>query len=103
MTLVEARKSSKLIGRCDARCYNATSSKCNCICGGANHGIGFIKARTNMTDKLQGEIVQKLRERPDFQNDSFYKDASIKFYAHQLELHFSSDCNDRDEMVVEHR
>lgn len=26
--------------RCDARCYNAKSAKCTCICGGMNHGKG---------------------------------------------------------------
>lgn len=31
----------RVIGRCDARCYNAITTQCDCICGGVNHGIGY--------------------------------------------------------------
>jgi hypothetical protein len=34
--------------RCDARCYNATKGKCNCICGGRNHGSGIEQALDNV-------------------------------------------------------
>ena len=27
--------------KCDSRCVNASSSVCNCSCGGANHATGF--------------------------------------------------------------
>jgi hypothetical protein len=27
--------------RCDARCYDAKASTCDCLCGGRNHGVGF--------------------------------------------------------------
>lgn len=33
--------------RCDARCYNATTRKCTCICGGRNHGVGKQQALKN--------------------------------------------------------
>lgn len=47
-TLIIARKSDgSLIGRCDARCYNAKGPKCTCICGGKNHGAGIHKAIDN--------------------------------------------------------
>jgi len=29
---------------CDARCYNAGSPLCCCVCGGENHGIGHAAA-----------------------------------------------------------
>lgn len=29
--------------RCDARCQNATGSKCDCQCGGANHGANHAR------------------------------------------------------------
>ena len=30
--------------RCDASCYNAKHTKCDCCCGGMNHGKGEKKA-----------------------------------------------------------
>lgn len=30
--------------RCDANCYNAQHEKCECCCGGMNHGKGIEKA-----------------------------------------------------------
>lgn len=34
----------KIIGRCDARCYNSKKPVCDCICGGQNHGMGLHRA-----------------------------------------------------------
>jgi len=34
-------------GKCDANCYNATGPKCDCICGGKNHGVGIDQATEN--------------------------------------------------------
>lgn len=36
------------VGRCDAKCYRATGSKCKCICGGKNHGVGISQAFKNL-------------------------------------------------------
>jgi hypothetical protein len=46
-TLIAAYNSEGCIGRCDAKCYNATTEDCTCICGGANHGVGIRKAEAN--------------------------------------------------------
>jgi hypothetical protein len=46
-TLIAAYNSSGCIGRCDAKCYNATHPDCNCICGGMNHGAGAQRAIEN--------------------------------------------------------
>jgi hypothetical protein len=35
-TLIAAYDSEGCIGRCDAKCHNATSPDCHCICGGRN-------------------------------------------------------------------
>lgn len=44
-TLIEVYDKSGNVHRCDARCYNASpDEKCNCICGGANHGVGYVTA-----------------------------------------------------------
>jgi len=49
MILISVYNSGGLVGRCDARCYDATSpaSACECICGGKNHGAGQSKAEDN--------------------------------------------------------
>ena len=41
MVLIEVWNSEGLVGRCDARCYNAKEVHCECICGGKNHGAGL--------------------------------------------------------------
>ena len=46
-TLISHRSSSGNISACDGRCYNALHSRCSCICGGANHGVGFMQAMDN--------------------------------------------------------
>jgi len=45
--LIEVRNGSGIVGRCDARCYDAKSPHCDCICGGANHGKGKEAATEN--------------------------------------------------------
>ena len=47
-TLIAAYNSEGCIGRCDAKCHNAKGPRCTCICGGANHGVGFRQAQANM-------------------------------------------------------
>jgi len=45
--------------RCDAGCYNATTIKCQCICGGVNHGVGLEKARANTKDITDEQIIKE--------------------------------------------
>lgn len=42
--ILRKNKDGAITGRCDARCYNAKGKKCNCICGGDNHGKGINNA-----------------------------------------------------------
>ena len=46
-TLISVHNSEGCVGRCDAKCYEATSPDCDCICGGANHGAGLDRAQAN--------------------------------------------------------
>lgn len=48
--LVAVYNSEGLVGRCDFRCYAATSAphRCRCICRGVNHGVGLQKAMDNV-------------------------------------------------------
>lgn len=49
-------------GRCDAKCYNAKSEHCDCICGGLNHGAGRQAAIDN-TRRLTKEHVAEIERR----------------------------------------
>jgi len=51
--LIALTPTGKLIGRCDQNCYDAIRPACNCICGGANHGIGLDNAIKNMTEHCE--------------------------------------------------
>ncbi len=46
---------------CGKNCYDAKGSKCLCVCGGANHGIGLKSALRNNTKhpELILELVEK--------------------------------------------
>jgi len=64
-TLIAAYKSDgRCIGRCDANCYNAHDTRCTCICGGANHGIGFHNALQNTRDRAQTHSQALLPQKP---------------------------------------
>ncbi|MGK7344991.1 MAG: hypothetical protein ACNS63_04205 [Candidatus Nitrospinota bacterium M3_3B_026] len=61
-TLIAVYDSDGLVGRCDARCHDATTAHCNCVCGGMNHGAGAERALENtreyakdMIDRYAGE------------------------------------------------
>lgn len=57
-TLIEVRNSSGVVGRCDAKCYNATDPKCDCVCGGHNHGAGLKQAQEN-TACMTKQLISK--------------------------------------------
>jgi hypothetical protein len=58
MVLLSVYDHSGCVGRCDARCYDAISSECDCICGGKNHGAGVKQAAAN----VEASGVQMLDE-----------------------------------------
>lgn len=60
MVLIEVRSlDGKLIGRCDARCYEAQHPRCLCICGGKNHGGGVSRAVGNVRKEVFCEHVKQ--------------------------------------------
>jgi len=67
MVLIEVRGSKGVIGRCDAKCYNATEPECDCICGGINHGAGLRKARQN-TSEYCDEWIEEYNKRNKIEN-----------------------------------
>jgi hypothetical protein len=52
------------VGRCDAKCYDAKETECDCICGGRNHGAGMVHALQNTADLVDptGELRELMRE-----------------------------------------
>lgn len=62
MTLIEIRQNGRILGRCDARCYQGNclnAGRCDCVCEGLNHGIGLEAAIGNVP-----RIVKEWREYP---------------------------------------
>lgn len=60
-TLIAAYNSDGCIGRCDAKCHNATQPRCTCICGGRNHGIGEAKAQETQWEITDDDIKEWLK------------------------------------------
>jgi hypothetical protein len=46
-TLISSGSSGKARRVCNAKCYNAIGPDCDCMCGGVNHGVGYMQARDN--------------------------------------------------------
>lgn len=63
-TLITTGNTAGKNGRCDAKCYNAKGPKCDCCCGGVNHGVGLEQAIQNMNDMVQEILKEKKTERP---------------------------------------
>jgi len=57
-TLIEVRNSEGVVGRCDAKCYEAQEPKCECVCGGMNHGAGYQRALEN-TREMATEWIRE--------------------------------------------
>jgi hypothetical protein len=67
-TLIAVYNSDGCVGRCDARCYEAKSAKCHCICGGRNHSAGKLRAMENVAEGVgmsNDELVAFLTKRED--------------------------------------
>lgn len=62
MTLIAVYNSEGCQGRCDARCYEASTPDCDCICGGRNHGAGLQRAQGN-THELAEEWLKEYERR----------------------------------------
>ncbi|GCE04770.1 hypothetical protein [Dictyobacter aurantiacus] len=61
-TLIAVYNSQGCVGRCDARCYEAVTPICTCICGGRNHGAGRDKSIENTRELAQQWIAAYTQE-----------------------------------------
>lgn len=64
-TLISAGNSDGVYGRCDAKCYGAQHPKCDCICGGRNHGVGLRQALTNTSEQFRPMLEEYVAAHPD--------------------------------------
>lgn len=69
MTTIMSIGNSEGTRRCDARCHDATSQECDCICGGRYHGKGTDRALDEMNDDMRagvwGELIQQVAREGD--------------------------------------
>ncbi|MER5322369.1 hypothetical protein [Streptosporangium roseum] len=64
-TLIAVRGVGGRIKRCDARCYDAHETKCDCVCRGANHGVGLAQAIENTRQRAEAWIELARRRHPN--------------------------------------
>jgi len=57
MTIIAVYNSRGCVGRCDAKCHNATKPDCRCICGGAFHGIATTPTQEEREAITDDEII----------------------------------------------
>lgn len=55
-TLIKKRGRGRGVRRCDERCYMDIGSRCQCICGGVNHGVGLRRALINTAEIAKKHI-----------------------------------------------
>jgi len=61
-TLLEVHTTSGIVGRCDAKCYNAKHEKCTCVCCGRNHGKGLAQALEQTQDEFERWVEMYAQE-----------------------------------------
>lgn len=62
-TLIAVYSSDGCEGRCNAKCYEATTPGCDCVCGGKNHGKGRQQAVENtrqMAERMIAEYAERM-------------------------------------------
>lgn len=59
-----------VVRRCDARCYHATHTRCTCICGGENHGVGLERALRNTLERLPDDLLPLQLQLPTTEEDA---------------------------------
>jgi predicted RNase H-like HicB family nuclease len=88
-TLIAVYNSSGCVGRCDAKCYEASCPDCDCICGGANHGAGKEKAIENTREMVDGWVEEYaerkgLSEFKTHMNRNLVDQFSLFSFSHRL-------------------
>jgi hypothetical protein len=63
-TLIELRDNGHAAMKCAAKCYNAKSKVCDCICGGLNHGVGLTQAVANTRQAGTRAVADYVADHP---------------------------------------
>lgn len=63
-TLISSYNSEGCVGRCDAKCYDASEPDCTCICQGRNHGKGRQQALDNTREYCEAWIKRAQQRDP---------------------------------------
>lgn len=77
MTLISVHNSGGCVGRCDAKCYNATCADCDCVCGGKNHGAGLKQAQDNTREYIE-EMIQDYKIEKSLPDATFEINKELK-------------------------
>ena len=59
--MIAVYNSDGCIGRCDAKCHNATGPRCTCVCGGKNHGCALKQAQPNSWEISEEDIQEWIK------------------------------------------
>lgn len=62
MTVMSWHNSEGCVGRCDAKCHNAKSPHCDCMCGGAYHGSA-LNGTFDEIRQHHGNLLQEAMDR----------------------------------------
>ena len=57
-TVMSLLVGGRSLRRCDSACYGASGGRCDCICGGKNHGVGLEKALANTSARAEAQSKQ---------------------------------------------
>lgn len=63
MTAMSWGNSEGTKGRCDAKCHNATTPHCDCMCGGRYHGAGRDGTLGDRIQQYGDEILEAAQAR----------------------------------------
>jgi hypothetical protein len=68
-TVIAVYNSEGCVGRCDAKCHEATCADCDCICGGRFHGIGSSEQAIVQNTEDHKEALRAFAERNGYDAD----------------------------------
>lgn len=61
-TLLSLYLGRDIVGRCDVNCWGGDDARCECLCGGMNHGVG-LDAAIEQTRRMVDEWIEEHRAR----------------------------------------
>lgn len=75
----------RIIGCCSSLCYDDDGFRCDCICGGVNHGVGRKQAAQNVADGILIDWTKTWSKDPKSECKTIIP-RGVKRFAEQREL-----------------